>query len=51
MGSLHKNIQLMLDLLKAPFKAQGPTLYLPYINDLPDYTIYNTTINVDESTL
>ena len=26
MGSLNKNIQLMVEFLKAPFKAQGPTL-------------------------
>ena len=41
----------MLEFLKAPFKAQDPTLFLQYINDLPDYTIYNITIYADESTL
>ena len=51
MGSLHKNIQLMLVLLKVPFKAQGPTLFRIYINDLPDYTIYNITIYTNEGTL
>ena len=50
MGSLHKNIQLMLEFLKAPFKAPGFTLFLLYINDLPDYSIYNIIIYADEST-
>ena len=50
MESLHKNIQLMLEFLKAPFKAQGSTFFLLYINDLSDYTIYNITIYADEST-
>ena len=44
MGSLHKNIHLMLEFLKSLFKAQGPTLFLLYINDLPDYTTYNMTV-------
>ena len=41
----------MLEFFKASFKAQGPTLFLLYINDLLDYTIYDVTIYVDESTL
>ena len=41
----------MLEFLKASFKAQGRTLFQLYINDLPDYTIYNITIDADESTL
>ena len=51
MGSLHKNIQLMVNFFKVPFKGQGPTFFLQYINDLPDYTIYNITIYVDDTTL
>ena len=51
MGSLHKNIQLMLEFLKAPFKAKGPTIFVLYINELPDYTIYSITIYADKSTL
>ena len=50
-GSLHKNIQLMVEFLKASFKAQGPTLFLLYINDLPDHVIYNITIYADKTTL
>ena len=50
MESPHKNIHLMLEFLKAPFRAQG-TLFLLYINDLPDYTIYNITIYADDNTL
>ena len=41
----------MLEFLKAPFKAQGPTLFLLYSNDLPDYTIYNITVYADYTTL
>ena len=43
MGSLHKNIQLMLEFLKAAF--------LLYINDLPDYVIYDIAVYVDYTTL
>ena len=41
----------MLEFLKAPFKAQGPTLFLLYNNDLPDYTIYIITVYADYTTL
>ena len=48
MGSLHKNIQLMLKFLKAPFLL-GPTLFLLYINVLPDDVICDTTAYADDS--
>ena len=48
MWSLHKNIQLMLELVKAVI---GPTLYLQYINNLPDDAICNTAIHADDTTL
>ena len=51
MGSLDKNIQLTQEFFKATFKAQGPILFLLYINGLPDYTIYNTIIYADDTTL
>ena len=41
----------MQEFLKVPFKAQGPTLFLPYINDLLDYVIYNITIYADDTIL
>ena len=41
----------MLEFLKAPFKAKGPTIFVLYINELPDYTIYSITIYPDKSTL
>ena len=46
MGSLHKNIQLMLEFLKAPFLA-----LLLYINGLPDDVICNIAIYADDTTL
>ena len=47
MGSLHKKIQLMLEFLKI---ILGPTLFLLYINDLPD-VICNIAIYADDTTL
>ena len=41
MGSLRKNIQLMLKFLKAPFLV---LLFLLYINDFPDDVICNIAI-------
>ena len=49
MASLHKNIQLMLEFLKAPFLV--PTLFLLYINDLPDDVICEIAIYADDTTL
>ena len=46
MGSIHKNIQLMLEFLK----VLGPTVFLLYINDLPDDVVCNITIYADDST-
>ena len=51
MGSLHKNIQLMLELLKIQFLALGPILFLPYINDLSDDVICNIAIYAGDTTL
>ena len=51
MESLDENIQLTLEFFKAPFKAQGPILFLLYINGLPDYTIYNIIVYADDTTL
>ena len=45
MESLHKNIQLMLEFLRAPF------LVLLYINDLPDDVIYDIAIYTDDTAL
>ena len=49
MGILHKNIQLMLQFLKAPFLV----LYFSYlyINDLLDDVICNVAICADDTTL
>ena len=49
MGILHKNMQLMLDFLKAPFFS--PTLFLLYINDFPDDVIFDIAISADDTTL
>ena len=48
MGSLHKNIELTLQFLKAPFLL-GPTLFLPYINVLPDDVLCDNTVYADDS--
>ena len=43
MGSLHKNIQLMLEFPKGPFSV--------LINNLPDDVICNIAIYADDTTL
>ena len=48
MGSLPKSIQLILELLKASFLV---TLFLLYINDLPDDRTRNIAIFVYDITL
>ena len=48
MRNVHKNIQLLLEFLKAPFLA---LYFLLYINDLPDDVICNIAIYVDDTTL
>ena len=48
MGGLHKNIQLMLDFLKAPFLVLH---FFLYINDLPDDIICNIAIYAEDATL
>ena len=50
MGSFHKNIQLCPALSSSRLSV-GPTLFLPYINDLPDDVICNTGIYADDTTL
>ena len=47
MGSLHKNIQLMLEFLKAPFLVLH---FLLYTKDLPD-VIPDIVIYADDTTL
>ena len=48
MESLHKKIQVMLEFLKA---ILGSTLFLLYINDLPDNVICDIAIYADDTTL
>ena len=47
-GSLHKNIQLILEFLKALFLVLH---FLLYINDLPDNVIFDSVIYADDTTL
>ena len=48
MGSLLKNIQLILEFFQG--SILGSTLFLLYINDLPD-VIYNIAIYADDTAL
>ena len=48
MESLHKNIQLTLEFLKAPFLVLH---FLLYINNLPDDVICDIAIYADDTTL
>ena len=54
-GRLHKNTKLMLEFPKALFLVliyNGPnTLFLKYINDLPDDVICNIAIYADDTVL
>ena len=51
MGSLHKNIELMLELMLELLKALGPTLFLLYINDLHHEIICNIATYAVDTTL
>ena len=48
MGSLHKNIQLLMKFFKVPFLVLH---FSYYINDLPDDVICNTDIHADDTNL
>ena len=50
MGSFHKNIQLMLEFLKAPFLVLHFTYYT-LINDCPHDVICNIAIYADDTTV
>ena len=50
MGSLHKNIQLMLDFHSIQGFILGSTLFLLHINSLPDDVICNIAIYADDPT-
>ena len=47
MESLHRNVQSMLEFLKAPFLVVH--FFLPYINDFPDDLICNIGIFADDT--
>ena len=49
METLHKNIQLITGVLQS--SILGPTLFLLFINDLPDDVICNIAIYADDTTL
>ena len=49
MGSLHKNIQLMLEFFKG--SILGPTLFLLYMNDRQDDFACDIAIYVDDTFL
>ena len=48
MGSLHRNVQLMHEFLKASFLVLHFSYYI-YINDLPDDVICNIAIYADDT--
>ena len=50
MGSLYKNIQLRLEVLKVCF-ILGYTIFLPFNNNLPDNVIRNIAIYADDTSL
>ena len=52
MGSLHKNIQLMLEFLRAPFLVLHFSYYtFRTIHDLPDDVICDIVVYADDTTL
>ena len=49
--SVHKNIQLILEFLKAPFLVLQFFCYKLMLNDLPDNVICDSVIYADDTTL